>query len=124
MDSSGVAEDNKQQAMSPEDTNDNNRQATKIPPETEEDTQPMLTDSPAVDADTKHEFDCEELSPGKLGTAQNQIPLACVARGGEKPRTLYFVINEDEIAGDISRLWDENVKVVIKQLMVMDISPK
>merc|ERR1712096_11211 len=65
-------------------------------------------DSPQTDDDTKqpvHEFDCKEILSGQLGTATGQIPLECVVRSGEEPRTLYFVINEAEIGGDISRLW-------------------
>eukprot|EP00092_Neocalanus_flemingeri_P080117 GFUD01099904.1.p1 GENE.GFUD01099904.1~~GFUD01099904.1.p1 ORF type:complete len:1109 (+),score=396.10 GFUD01099904.1:107-3433(+) len=85
-------------------------------------------DSAQTDEDTKqpgvHEFDCKEILSGQLGTGEGKIPLECVVRGGQKPRTLYFVINELDISGDISRLWDDNVKVVVKDLMVMDISPK
>jgi len=71
-----------------------------------------------------HEFDCKEISSVQLDSSEEQIPLECVIRGRDKEKTIYFVIDEEQINGDISRLFDDNVKVVIKDLMVMDISPK
>merc|ERR1711962_1900280 len=54
----------------------------------------------------------------------NQIPLQCRLRpkeGGE-PKTVYILIPKQGL--DLTRLFDKNVKVVVKDLMIMDISPK
>jgi len=73
----------------------------------------------------KHEFDCTEMSADANSfTGPDQIPLECKLRpkGQEKPQTVFIVINKEGI--DTNRLFNKNVKVVVKDLMVMDISPK
>merc|ERR1712080_350648 len=70
-----------------------------------------------------HEFDCTEMSSGASGFASpDQIPLECRLRTEGKPKTVFIVINREGI--DTDRLFNKNVKVVVKDLMVMDISPK
>merc|ERR1711963_929029 len=72
-----------------------------------------------------HEFDCSEFTDAELAFADpNQIPLQCRLRpkeGGE-PKTVYVLIPKQGL--DLTRLFDKNVKVVVKDLMIMDISPK
>merc|ERR1719220_983515 len=72
-----------------------------------------------------HEFDCSEFTDAELAFANpNQIPLQCRLRpkeGGE-PKTVYILIPKQGL--DPTRLFDRNVKVVVKDLMIMDISPK
>merc|ERR1712228_1035010 len=72
-----------------------------------------------------HEFDCSEFTDAELVFADpNQIPLECRLRpkeGGE-PKTVYILIPKEGL--DLTRLFDKNVKVVVKDLMIMDISPK
>ena len=72
-----------------------------------------------------HEFDCSEFTEAVLAFADpNQIPLECRLRpkeGGE-PKTVYILIPKEGL--DLTRLFDKNVKVVVKDLMIMDISPK
>merc|ERR1719220_1623597 len=72
-----------------------------------------------------HEFDCSEFTDAELAFADpNQIPLQCRLRpkeGGE-PKTVYILIPKQGL--DLTRLFDKNVKVVVKDLMIMDISPK
>jgi len=72
-----------------------------------------------------HEFDCSEFTDAELAFADpNQIPLECRLRpkeGGE-PKTVYILIPKEGL--DLTRLFDKNVKVVVKDLMIMDISPK
>merc|ERR1711902_457932 len=72
-----------------------------------------------------HEFDCSEFTDAELAFADpNQIPLQCRLRpkeGGE-PKTVYILIPKQ--GPDLTRLFDKNVKVVVKDLMIMDISPK
>ena len=88
----------------------------------------MVPDSPSIDpkdsTSDKREFDCEELPCGELDTTPEEIPLKCSFRDGLKPRKVYLVIEASKLTGENSRFWEENVKVVIKDLMVMDISPK
>merc|ERR1719499_204151 len=72
-----------------------------------------------------HEFDCSEFTDAELAFADpNQIPLQCRLRpkeGGE-PKTVYILIPKQGL--NLTRLFDKNVKVVVKDLMIMDISPK
>merc|ERR1711915_303224 len=69
-----------------------------------------------------HEFDCKETESSRVNAAESQLPLECVLRNGEEPRTVYIVINREGV--DTNRLFDKNVKVVVNDLMIMDISPK
>merc|ERR1711902_126381 len=72
-----------------------------------------------------HEFACSEFTDAELAFADpNQIPLQCRLRpkeGGE-PKTVYILIPKQGL--NLTRLFDKNVKVVVKDLMIMDISPK
>merc|ERR1711874_863348 len=72
-----------------------------------------------------HEFDCSEFTDAELAFADpNQIPLECRLRpkeGGE-PKIVYILIPKEGL--DLTRLFDKDVKVVVKDLMIMDISPK
>lgn len=72
-----------------------------------------------------HEFDCSEFTDAELAFADpNQIPLQCRLRPkeGSEPKTVYILIPKQGL--DLTRLFDKNVKVVVKDLMIMDISPK
>merc|ERR1719410_1184865 len=72
-----------------------------------------------------HEFDCSEFTDAELAFADpNQIPLQCRLRPkeGGQPKTVYILIPKQGL--DLTRLFDKNVKVVVKDLMIMDISPK
>merc|ERR1719357_1994273 len=88
----------------------------------------MAPDSPSIDpkdsTSDRREFECEELPCGELDTTSEEIPLKCSFRDGLKPRKVYLVIEASKLMGENSRFWDENVKVVVKDLMVVDISPK
>lgn len=69
-----------------------------------------------------HEFDCKEVEHNLVNAATDQIPLQCILRNGDEPKTVFIVINKDGV--DTKRLFDKNIKVVVKDLMIMDISPK
>lgn len=69
-----------------------------------------------------HEFDCKETDQSRVNANDSQLPLECILRGGDEPRTVYIVINKDGV--NTKRLFDKNVKVLVKDLMIMDISPK
>merc|ERR1712113_1365130 len=69
-----------------------------------------------------HEFDCSEFTDAELAFADpNQIPLQCRLRSkeGGEPKTVYILIPKQGL--DLTRLFDKNVKVVVKDLMIMDI---
>merc|ERR1712212_346335 len=72
-----------------------------------------------------HEFDCSEFTDAELAFADpNQIPLECRLRPKDagEPKTVYILIPKEGL--DLTRLFDKNVQVVVKDLMIMDISPK
>merc|ERR1712156_376216 len=53
------------------------------------------------------------------------LPMNCTQMEGEEKKTVMFLIPK-EVLGDISltRLFDKNVKIVVKDFMVMDRSPR
>merc|ERR1719468_194456 len=69
----------------------------------------------------EHEFDCEELADGELNTTSDQIPMKCTKMDGSK-RRVFLVISKSQV--DPEALFSENVKVVVKDLMVMSITPE
>merc|ERR1712072_1590387 len=96
-------------------------------PSAEEEQSPEVEEGTtlAPEDDGMHEFDCSEFTDAEFAFADpNQIPLECRLRpkeGGE-PKTVYILIPKQGL--DLTRLFDRNVKVVVKDLMIMDISPK
>merc|ERR1719347_779368 len=104
--------------------------STKSPNnETADNDDPLLEESSEPQNNTEnklciHEFDCKDISCDQPDMPEGQIPLKCVSRQKDNQKTIFFVIDEAQVSGDISRLFEDNVKVVIKELMVMDISPK
>ena len=69
----------------------------------------------------EHEFDCEELADGELNTTSDQIPMKCTKMDGSK-RRVFLVISKSQV--DPEALFSKNVKVVVKDLMVMSITPE
>jgi len=105
-----------------EDTTDASSAEDEKSPESESDEEGTTL---APEDGGMHEFDCSEFTDAELAFADpNQIPLECRLRpkeGGE-PKTVYILIPKEGL--DLTRLFDKNVKVVVKDLMIMDISPK
>merc|ERR1711971_757576 len=115
-------EDGKDKSEDGEDTSDaSSAEEEKSPESGTEDQGSAL----APEDGGMHEFDCSEFTDAELAFADpNQIPLECRLRpkdGGE-PKTVYILIPKEGL--DLTRLFDKNVKVVVKDLMIMDISPK
>ena len=72
-----------------------------------------------------YEFDCD--APGEVEEGEKELALECKIRNGEKvveKRTVYIVIAKTSIEGDISRIFDDNVRLVVGEVVVEDISPK
>ena len=71
-----------------------------------------------------YELDCD-VTGEKEGV--KELALECKIRNGEKvaeKRTVYIVIDKSRIEGDISRIFDDNVRLVVGEVVVEDISPK
>jgi len=87
----------------------------------EENNEEISTSTVALNDSGNHEFDCKQSSRASVNLDPNtQIPLECIHR--EEQRRVLIVIPKSIV--DSSRLFASNVKVVVKDLMVMDISPK
>jgi len=84
---------------------------------------PAVTDAPTViiaeDDAGVHEFDCVEVGQEQVATAEGQIPMECTQMDGEERKHIYLVINKNQV--DPELLFAKNVKVVVKDFMVMDI---
>jgi len=67
------------------------------------------------------ELDCKELE----GSQNSDLPLRCSLKVKvDDGRTAFVLFQDDGNDRDFSRFFDKNVKVVVKEWMVMDISPK
>jgi len=67
-----------------------------------------------------HEFDCEEMGENEMEVEEGQIPLNCMQMDGQERRRVTIVINKSQV--DPSLFFAKNVKVVVKDFMVMDIN--
>jgi hypothetical protein len=67
-----------------------------------------------------HEFDCVEIDQEKLDTSSDQIPMECTGMDGEEMRRVFIVINKSQV--DPEKLFAKNVKVLVKDFMIMDVS--
>ena len=76
------------------------------------------------------EFDCAaaDAATGHEEEEEENVSLKCKERVGEmkeeEGRTVYMVIDKMAVEGDISRIWDNNVRLVVKKVEVEEISPK
>jgi len=68
-----------------------------------------------------HEFLCKE---SIVGDEESDIPLECVLTNGDEERTVVIVIPRDSLGGDRDKLFNKNVKIVVKDFMVMERSPR
>ena len=51
------------------------------------------------------------------------IDLNCQEIGG-KERTVHLVINKAKVRGDLTRIFEENVRLIVDSLLIEDISPR
>ena len=69
-----------------------------------------------------HELLCTEVSSADspVTASASQLPLKCQLLNSPQPRSVVILIDKDTV--DLDRLFSKNVKVVVKDLMVMDLS--
>eukprot|EP00091_Calanus_sinicus_P004199 TRINITY_DN14425_c0_g1_i1.p1 TRINITY_DN14425_c0_g1~~TRINITY_DN14425_c0_g1_i1.p1 ORF type:complete len:125 (-),score=51.85 TRINITY_DN14425_c0_g1_i1:107-481(-) len=87
------------------------------------------TDQEASEMDTStpsseygdHEFLCKEAA---VGDEESDVPMECVLTNGEEERTVVIVIPRDSLGGGRDKLFDKNVKIVVKDFMLMERSPR
>ena len=68
-----------------------------------------------------HEFLCKE---SIVGEEESDIPLECVLTNGDEERTVVIVIPRDSLGGQRDKIFNKNVKIVVKDFMVMERSPR
>merc|ERR1712106_852651 len=71
--------------------------------------------------DHDHEFLCKE---SIVSDDESDIPLECVLTNGDEERTVVIVIPRDSLGGERDKLFNKNVKIVVKDFMVMERSPR
>ena len=54
---------------------------------------------------------------------KDKIDLNCEEQEGSG-RRVHFLIDKENVRGDISRIWEDNVRLIVDSLLVEDISPK
>ena len=114
-------------------------QTTTVSPDAEDDkaetTEDGVTTSPTVpiqvttmqpedvptteEGSGSHELLCQEMSTSPPETPADHLPLDCHLVNSTDKRTVTILIDKQKI--DIDRLFAKNVKVVVKELMVMDV---
>jgi len=67
------------------------------------------------------EFLCKE---SFKSDENSDIPLECILTNGEDERTVLIVIPGDSLGGDRNKLFNKNVKIVVKDFMVMERGPR
>merc|ERR1711930_46549 len=85
--------------------------------------QPMEDTSSTEEADEDDSSDQEFLcSPAEIGDDSGDLPMNCVHMSGGQEKSVMLVIPRD-VLGEVSldALFDKNVKLVVKDFMVMDI---
>merc|ERR1712029_278191 len=96
----------------------------------EDDQEPSATDD--AESTTQAEATTEVNDQNFLCTATDEsvdasgdLPMSCKHMDGDEEKTIMLLIPK-EILGDISltRLFDKNVKIVVKDFMIMDRSPR
>merc|ERR1712083_1129995 len=66
-----------------------------------------------------HELLCQEMSTSPPETPADHLPLECHLVNSTDQRTVTILIDKQKV--DIDRLFAKNVKVVVKELMIMDV---
>merc|ERR1712025_938979 len=67
------------------------------------------------------EFLCKE---SFKSDENSDIPLECTLTNGEDERTVLIVIPGNSLGGDKNKLFNKNVKIVVKDFMVMERGPR
>merc|ERR1712170_24375 len=97
---------------------------------TEDDQESSATDD--AESTTQAEATTETIDQNFLCTttddsvdASGDLPMSCKHMDGDEDKTVMLLIPK-EVLGDISltRLFDKNVKIVVKDFMIMDRSPR
>jgi len=78
-----------------------------------------LTTTTSPESEGAHEFDCVEVGQDELETSDQQIPMQCTQMDGDQRRKIYLVINKSQV--DPETLFAKNVKVLVKDFMVMSL---
>merc|ERR1719312_577702 len=68
-----------------------------------------------------HEFLCKE---SVISDNDSDVPLDCVLTNSEDERTVVLVIPADSLGGDRNKLFNKNVKIVVKDFMIMERGPR
>merc|ERR1712110_437461 len=95
-------------------------------PSTEDDQESSGTDD--AESTTEAEATTETVDQSflcKATDASGDLPMSCKHMDGDEDKTVMLLIPK-EVLGDISltRLFDKNVKIVVKDFMIMDRSPR
>ena len=69
----------------------------------------------------RSEFLCKDSKPG---VEDSDIPLKCVLSNGENERTVVIVLSKESLGVTRDKLFDKNVKLIVKDFMLMERSPR
>merc|ERR1712179_848788 len=92
---------------------------------TDQDQLSTTTSSTSEETTPSTEDDQESSATDDSVDASGDLPMSCKHMDGDEDKTVMLLIPK-EVLGDISltRLFDKNVKIVVKDFMIMDRSPR
>merc|ERR1739838_85384 len=121
-----IASSNKQDTVSTTTSSTSQETTTSL----EDDQEPSETDDAESTTQAEATTEVDDQSFLCRGTdesvdASGDLPMSCKRMDGNEEKTIMLLIPK-EILGDISltRLFDKNVKIVVKDFMIMDRSPR
>merc|ERR1711971_328063 len=80
------------------------------------------TDSTTVQPEQEDQmFLCQ---PAQTGEESGDLPMSCEHISGDQEKSVMLLIPRDVIGDRINRLFDKNVKIVVRDFMLMDRSPR
>merc|ERR1711981_1177190 len=92
---------------------------TTIRPRLDED---AFTDSTTVQpVQDDQTFLCQ---PVQIGDDSGDLPMNCEHSSGDQEKSIMLLIPRDVIGDRINRIFDKNVKIVVRDFMLMDRSPR
>merc|ERR1712183_1200295 len=88
---------------------------------------PRLDEEAFADSTTVQPVQDDQMflcQPGQTGDDSGDIPMNCEHVSGDQEKSVMLLIPTDVIGDRINRLFDKNVKIVVRDFMLMDRSPR
>ena len=88
---------------------------------------PRLDEDAFADSTTVQPVQDDQMflcQPVQTGDESGDLPMNCEHISGDQEKSVMLLIPRDVIGDRINRLFDKNVKIVVRDFMLMDRSPR